>query len=96
MKEVWLVKKEKAAKAEEVLRKDDLVGRQSITVRDAETLGMKKKGVFILVDGNKNALKEAEKLLKGIAEKEKNKEEVIKKIEEEESAAISGFGALIK
>jgi len=95
MQEVWLVKKD-IRKAEDLLRKDDLVSRQSITVRDAKALGLEKEGSFILIDGDEKALKQAEKLLKDFAQKAKKKDEVIEKIKEEEDAAISGFGALIK
>ncbi len=95
MKEVWFVEKDKTAKAQETLKKDELVGRQSITVRDAESLGMKKEGSFLVVDGSKKALKQAEKLLKGLAKKSKKKDKVVEKIKEEEESAVSGFGNLL-
>ncbi len=95
MKEVFIVNSENKNKAETLLRSDDLISRQSITVRLATALGVKEDGYFILIDGNDESVKKAAELLKGIAERYKNKNAVIDKIREEEDSAIEGFGNIV-
>ncbi|MFH0832492.1 MAG: hypothetical protein V1900_02090 [Candidatus Aenigmatarchaeota archaeon] len=95
MEEVFLVKSEEKSKAELALRGDDLVGRQSITIKLASALGMKEDGYFIIVNGSDEAMKKVKELLKGIAEKYKDKENVLKKVAEEEDIAIEGFGNIL-
>ncbi len=94
-KEVFIVNSENKNKAELLLRGDDLIGRQSITIRLATALGMKEDGYFILIDGSEEALKKAKELLKGVAEKYKDGKIVIEKIDKEEDSAIEGFGNII-
>jgi hypothetical protein len=95
MREVWHTTSDKRVKAEEILKKDDVVGRQSIYVRDCRSLGLAKEGYVIIIDGSDKALEKANELLKGLAEKYKNKEEVLKKFEEEEQKATEAFGFII-
>jgi 6-phosphogluconate dehydrogenase (decarboxylating) len=95
MREVWLVSSANKAKAEAVLKTDDLVSRQSIAVRAASSLEIKEEGYFIIIDGTEEALQRADELLKEIAEKYKDKEKVLERYDELESAAISGFGFII-
>ncbi len=95
MREVWHTTSDKRVKAEEVLKKDDVVGRQSIYVRDARSLGIAEEGYFIIIDGSDEAVKKADALLKGLAEKYKKKDEVIRKFEEEEAKATEAFGFII-
>lgn len=94
-KEVFIVNNENKSKAETLLRGDDLISRQSITIRLATALGMKEDGYFILIDGSDESIKKAEELLKGTAERYKNKNAVIDKIKEEEDSAIEGFGNIV-
>lgn len=47
------------------LLKDDLVSRQSVTIRDARSLGMDREGTIVLVEGSPAAVDHAEKLLEG-------------------------------
>ncbi len=94
-KEVFIVNSENKNKAELLLRGDDLIGRQSITVRLATALGLKEDGYFILINGSDESIKKAEELLKGVAEKYKDGKIVIEKIEKEEDSAIEGFGNII-
>lgn len=95
MREVWLVKSDKRPQAEEALKKDDLVGRQSIFARAAGSLGFDEEGFFLIIDGSEQALKKAEELLKGLAEKYPKKDEVLKKFDEQEAATSEAFGFII-
>jgi hypothetical protein len=100
MKEIFLVSKENKSKAEDLLKKDDLVGRGSITVRSASSLDIKDKKIkgtdyFIILDASEEAIKKAEELLKELAKKYDKKENVLKKFDEQENSAIEGFGAIV-
>ena len=95
MKEVFIVSNENKNKAEQLLRSDDLISRQSITVKSAQSLDIKEDGYFIIINGSDDAIKKAEEMLKDIAEKYENKDIVIKKNEEQEDTAISGFGNIL-
>jgi len=95
MKEIFLVSSENKAKAEEAVKKDDLVSRSSIVVRSADSLEIKEDGYFIIIDGKDEAIKKAEELLKDLAKKYKKKEIVEKKMQEQEDSAIVGFGNIL-
>ncbi len=94
MREVYEVKPANLAKAQEVLGKDDLTSRQSIYVRTAASLDIKSDKTFIILDGNADALKKADELLKTLAVKAKNKDEILKKFDAIENASAEGFGLL--
>jgi hypothetical protein len=95
MKEVFLVSGDNKLKAENVLRKDDLINRGSITIKEARGLGIDKDGYFIIIDCPEEGLKKAGELLKGLAEKVENKEEVLKKVDDQENSATEGFGNIL-
>lgn len=95
MKAVFLVSGENKNKAEQELKKDDLVSRGSITIREASSLGIKEEGYFIVIDASEGAMKRAEEIMKELGEKYKEKEKVLKRIEEQESSAIEGFGNIL-
>lgn len=95
MQEVFLLKSENKLKAEDIVKKDDIVNRGSIAIKQPASLGFKEDGFFLVIDAQPAALKRAEELLKGVAEKYKNKEAVLKKIKEEEDKAIEGFGNIL-
>jgi copper(I)-binding protein len=95
MKEIFLVSSENKAKAEEAVKKDDLVSRSSIVIRSAASLEIKEDGYFIIIDGNAEAVKKAEELLKNLAKKYKKKEQIEKKLQEQEESAITGFGNIL-
>lgn len=95
MREVWLVSSANRPKAEEALKKDDLVGRQSIFVRSAGTLGMDEDGFFIIIDGSDAAISKAGELLKGIAEKYGKKPQVMEKFDEIENSTSESFGFIM-
>jgi len=95
MQEVFIVKEADKSKAEDVLRKDDVVGRQSITIRLASNMGLEKEGYFIIINGSEESIKKAEDLIKEFAKKYKNKENVLEKLREEEDSAAEGLGAIL-
>ncbi len=95
MKEIFLVSSENKAKAEEAVKKDDLVSRSSIVIRSAASLEIKEDGYFIIIDGKDEAIKKAEESLKELAKKYKKKEIVEKKMQEQEDSAITGFGNIL-
>lgn len=95
MKEVFLVKSENKIKAEDALKKDDVVGRGSITLKSPDSLDIKEEGYFIIVDCSQEGLARAGELLKGLAVKYGKKDEVLKKVEEQDDAALQGFGSIL-
>ena len=95
MQEVFLVKAEDKQKAEDIVKKDDIVNRGSIAIKQPSALGFKEDGFFLVIDAQPEAIKRAEELLKGVAEKYMKKEEVLKKIKEEEDRAIEGLGNIL-
>jgi len=95
MREVWLVSTDKRPTAEEILKKDDLVSRQSIFLRSAGALGIDEDGFFIIIDGSDAALKKAAALLKDLAKKYDKKEIVLHKFDETEAATSEAFGFII-
>ena len=95
MKEVLLVKSENKQKVEDLLKRDDVVSRGSITIKTPAALDIKEDGYFFILDAQPETLKRAEELTKGLAEKYKNAKNVIEKLEEEEDRAIEGFGNIL-
>ena len=53
--------------AMDLVYKDNLAGRQSITVRDARTLGIGGEGSLVLVEGSEEGVAHADVLLKEAA-----------------------------
>ena len=95
MRAVYLVAAENKSKAEELLKKDDTVNRGSITIRSALSLDMEEDGYFIVYDGSEQAVKIAEGMLKGLAERYKKADDVLRKIDAQEDSAIEGFGNIL-
>jgi hypothetical protein len=50
----------------DALYKDDVVGRQSVTSREARLLGLGGEGTLVLVEGSEVGVKRAEEILKGV------------------------------
>jgi len=99
MKALFFIKENKD-KVECLIKQDDLINRQSIIIRSADSLDINdkfKNGYFLLIDGNDEAIKKADKLLKDLSERvvNKNEERIISKIKEEEEKAIEGFGGIL-
>lgn len=79
------------------LLKDDLVGRQSILTRDANSLGVDKEVSYVKIEGSEEGLKKAEDIAKDLGFDKldvKEAEDVNKKIEEQEDSAASGMGMI--
>lgn len=78
------------------LRSDDLVGRQSILVRDASSLGLKENNVVLLLEGSKEALDLARKIGgdKMTPVKEKDSSDLYSRFKDDESKADEGVGFL--
>ncbi len=85
--------KENLAKIKEILLNDDVVSRASIVFKDGSMLGYDDK-YFCYVYGTKEQIKKAKELVKDLAKESEHKEEIIKKIKEEEEKANVGFGAI--
>jgi hypothetical protein len=94
---ITFVKKENVSKAEETLRNDfDLAAKQSITVRDAKTLGFNMDGSFFVISGGDAGVDRCKELIKGFVSEAK-KEDLAKAqeaIRKEEEAAAEGMGGI--
>lgn len=95
VKEILLVKTENKQKVEDILKKDDIVSRGSITIRTASSLDIKEDGYFFILDMPEPSIRRAEELAKGLATKYKDGKKVIEKVEEQESSAIEGLGNIL-
>jgi hypothetical protein len=69
MHAIFKVPVENKGKIDQLL-KDDLVSRQSITVRDAAALSMEGKETFVLIEGSEEALEKADELFRGVHHQE--------------------------
>ena len=77
--------------------KDDLVSRQSIVIRDANSLDVKKEVSYLKVEGSAEGVKRAEELAKelGISKlPEKKAKKLDEKIKEQEDSAATGMGMI--
>ena len=91
------MKKENVRKAEETLKTDfDVAAKQSITVRDAKSLGLNYDGSFFLIDGSDTGVNRCKELIKEFVFEVK--EEELKKardtIKKEEEIAAEGMGGI--
>ncbi len=93
-KVVFLVSNENKGKAEQALKQDDDINRGSISVRQCGSLDIDEDGYFIIVDLNDETLKKAKKKLKDLATIYEKKDDVLKKLEDEEEA-LGGFGNIL-
>lgn len=89
------VKREFVSKIPELL-KDDLVGRQSITTREAAALEMKSELYFVIIEGNEKGVERAKEVFKPVGEPlpEKEAKEVFDKVKAEEEKASMGVGMI--
>ncbi len=92
---VFKVPVENKGKADQML-KDDLVSRQSITVRDGPALEIEGKETYVLIEGSEQALKKADELFKDIGKKLEGAEaeKIFNIIKEREAEAEGGMGLL--
>lgn len=94
---IFDVKKDNEPKIKEPL-KDDLVSRQSILIKEAKVLDIKDHEILVLIEGDKKALEKAEELFLDIGKKldDKARDEVYKKIKDEEGEVLGGVGLIFK
>jgi hypothetical protein len=90
---VFSVDKSQASKINKIL-KDDLVSRQSISIRDASALNIDKEVRYVLIEGTDEAIKKAEELFSEAGKKEDDEEakNIYNKIKNEEGDVAEGVG----
>jgi len=77
----------------EVLLKDDLVSRQSITRREAKSLGLPEDGIILLVEGSPTGVERAAALLTDVPALEgAAADNVYRRLKSEDEDAASGLG----
>jgi len=96
MKAVFFIPAENYSKAKNLVYEDDLVSRQSINFRESKALGLKKEGYYLEIDGSEESIKRLGEILKDLGKEvdKKEREEVLKKISEQEESAAAGFGSI--
>ena len=79
-----------------LLLTDDVVGRQSVTVRDAKSLSLPGDDRYVLVEGSESALARALELLKGISAPLSGleAEDVHRRFRAQDEQAASGMGLI--
>jgi hypothetical protein len=93
---IFEVKSAEAGKINTII-KDDLVSRQSIVIRDANSLDIKGEVSYLKVEGSTEGLKRAEQLAKELGMKklpEKKAKKLDEKIKEQEDSAATGMGMI--
>jgi hypothetical protein len=81
-----------------MLEKDDLVSRQTITIRNAKALGLEGDSTYIKIEGSPEALQRALEIVEDneLGEKLSNDDakDIYDKIAEEEESASEGMGMI--
>ncbi len=93
---IFEVKSAEAGKIQTMLQ-DDVVNRQSIVIRDANSLDIKEAVSYLKVEGSPEGLKRAEELAKELEIKklpEKKAKKIEEKIKEQEDSAATGMGMI--
>lgn len=80
----------------DLIKEDNVIGRQTIIVKDAGNFSFKEAGVILILEGAEEPLQKAAGLLGTKAEKidTKKSDEIYRKIKEEEEQADKGMGFL--
>jgi len=97
MEWITFIKKENVRKAEDAIKSDiELASRQSLTVRDANALGIEGEGSFFLISGTDEGVEKCKELIKEYVEEvgEEKLEKAKEKIKEEEDKAAEGMGGI--
>ncbi|MEM5766189.1 MAG: hypothetical protein QW423_00935 [Candidatus Aenigmatarchaeota archaeon] len=107
MEIVISIEQKNLQKIKDILLKDDIISMASIIFKDAKSLNGK-EGIYCYISGLEEQCKRALEKVKIKNEKTgevvelakevegKEKEEVMRKIKEEEEKAIEGFGGIFK
>ena len=93
---IFEVKSAEAGKIQTMLQ-DDIVNRQSIVIRDANSLDIKEPVSYLKVEGSVEGLKRAEELAKELGMtklKVKDAQKIDAKIKEQEDSAATGMGMI--
>ena len=93
---IYEIKSDEIGKINQII-KDDLVSRQSILTRDANSLNLKGDSSYLKIEGSQEGLKRAEELAKEIKVKKVDKKkakEINDKILEQEDSAATGMGMI--
>jgi len=93
---IFEVKSAEAGKIQTMLQ-DDIVNRQSIVIRDANSLDIKEAVSYLKVEGSTEGLKRAVELAKDLGMTkltEKKAKEIDEKIKEQEDSAATGMGMI--
>ncbi len=93
---IFEVKSAEAGKIQTMLQ-DDIVNRQSIVIRDVNSLDIKEAVSYLKVEGSTEGLKRAEELAKDLGMTkltEKKAKEIDEKIKEQEDSAATGMGMI--
>jgi hypothetical protein len=95
MEAVFLFPKEASARSREILE-DDLVSRQSVTLRDARALGVDQDGMLVFIQGDPAAIERFESLAAEAAERlgEEQAAPLRAILRKEEEDAAEGVGLL--
>jgi hypothetical protein len=85
-----------AAEKASLLLQDDVVSRQSVTARDAKSLGLPGNDRYVLVEGSEAAVARAVELTKGIAGdlSGADAERVYRRFRSQDDEAASGMGLI--
>ena len=96
MRAVFFIQSENFSKAKSIVYGDEVVSKQSVNFRESRAMGFDKDGYYLDIDGSGEAISKAKEILADIAKEvgEKEKEEVLSKVKEQEDSAASGFGSL--
>jgi len=93
---IFEIKKEDMTKINNIT-KDDLVSRQSITTRDANSLDIKGDATYLKIEGSADGIKKAEEMAKEMGFKKldaKKAKSVNEKIEAQDDSAATGMGMI--
>lgn len=90
------IRSENYEKIRKMLKKDEVVSKATLVFKEGSTIG--KGDYYCYLTGTSETLDRAKELVKGLVEVVENeeKQEVVKRIKEEEQKAIEGFGKLVK
>lgn len=73
---------------------DDVLSRQSITIRDARRFGSREEALLVFVEGEEAGLVRAEALLLRFAERAPEPDALLTKLRGEEEDAAGGIGMI--
>jgi hypothetical protein len=93
---IFEVKSAEAGKIQTMLQ-DEVVNRQSIVIRDANSLDIKGAVSYLKVEGSAEGLKRAQELAKELGMKklpDKKAKKIDDKIKEQEESAATGMGMI--